>query len=352
MENEKALVLVSGGELMESDVISNAITFAQQGFGGKPITLPKGYDLSRAVKNFCFALPTVTNIETATKESIYQAVHEYITKGYDIGKHQCALIVYKDKDNKGNYTGTGQLTVQPEYFGQIARVKRERPDIKEISEGTVIYAGEKVALSIDSKGNQHIKHEQDFGCWNNEIAGAYAIVTYENGDTHAEIMPMTEIKQAWAQSRNGDKVHKAFPSEMARKTVLNRLCKKLLNKSDDSAIIGDIDERQSFEDEIIDIDDVESYTEPGEPEIEELQETESMSEPKEVTAQQEDAPPQEQGDPESEDYCITIPYSDYKNKDKDKYRDCETGRYDKPTKTIVIYPNRKKTDKKAADQCN
>lgn len=346
MENEKALVAISGGALMESEVISEAIAFAQKGFGGMPVTLPKGYDISRAVKNFCFALPNVTNIEIATKESIFQAAHEYITKGFDIGKKQCALIVYKDKDKNGNYTGTGNLTVQPQYFGVIAQVKRARPDVKRISEGTVIYKDEKIAIAYDEHGRLHVKHEPDFACWGNEIVGAYAVVTYEDGTTDTDLMTIAEIKTAWAQSRNGDKVHKAFPAEMARKTVLNRLCKKLLNKSDDSAIIEDIDEGQTIDDyETIDIDAEESYGVPVSPAFTAQEKGYTMPEPKPVEMPPEEETPQPQGDPDSEDYCITVPYREY----KDNYSGCMADNYNPREKTIEVYPNKPK-DKKGGEQ--
>ena len=334
---EKALVTVNGGALTEKEVVSEAIAFAQTGFGGTPVTLPKGYDISRAVKNFCFALPNVKNIEKATKESIYKSVHEYVTRGLDVGKHQCALIVRLDKDENKHYTGTGQLTVQNEYFGNVAQVKRFRADVKDISEGTVIYSGEKVSLYTDEQGHQHIKHEQDFGCWDiGKIAGAYAVVTYVDGKTHAEIMHIDDIKKSWAQSSNGDTVHKAFPAEMCKKTVLNRLCKKLLNKSDDSAVVEELSEQESAYEKmpVIDIGSVEDYAEPSPQES-------IMPEPQVVALPNAETPPEPQGNPDDEDYCITVPYAKY----KDEYAGCATGNYVKSTKTIEVYPNRKKGGK-------
>lgn len=332
MVNEKALVTVSEGALMEKEVVSEAISFAQRGFGGMPVTLPKGYDMTRAVKNFCFALPNVQNIEKASKESIMQACHDYITQGLDVGKKQCALIVY------GN-----RLTVQREYFGNVAQAKRVRPDIKDISHGTVVYAGEKIAVQYDEYGRLHIKHESDFGCWGNEIVGAYAVVTYADGSTDAELMTIAEIRKAWAQSRNGDKVHKAFPAEMSRKTVLNRLCKKLINKSDDAELIEDIDERQTADFETVETVDIdaEEYGAAVDP-SETGSFTPEMPEPKEVTAPPEEpATPQPEGDPNDEDYCITVSYKEYKN----QYADCVAGNYNNRTKMIEVYPNRKKAER-------
>ena len=337
MENEKALVTVKGGALMETDVISESVAFAKAGFGGMPITLPKGYDISRSVKNFCFALPNVKNIGNATKESIMQAAHDYITQGLDVAKHQCALIVYGDK-----------LTVQREYFGNVNQAMRLNPNIKEISHGSIVYDGEKLGIRYTERGRLIVNHQPDFGCWSKPIVGAYAVVTYMDGSTDAELMTIAEIKAAWAKSRNGDSVHKEFPAEMCKKTVLNRLCKKLVNKSDDAAIIEDIDERQMVDFETvdaIDIDTEEEYgvaVDPSTPES--LNGT--MPEPKEVTAQPEtfDAPAP-QGNPEEEDYCITVKYSEY----CDSYKGCVTGAYNKSTKMIEVYPNQKKGAKKDKD---
>lgn len=330
MENEKALVAVSGGALMESEVISEALTFAQKGFGGMPITLPKGYDVSRAVKNLCFALPNVVNIAKATKNSIMQAVHDYITQGLDVGKKQCALIVYGDK-----------LTVQREYFGNVKIAKSLNPEVAEISHGTVIYAGEKLAVSYDQFGRTHINHEPDFSCWNaDKIVGAYAVVTYTDGTTDAELMTIHEIKAAWAKSRNGDAVHKQFPVEMCKKTVLNRLCKKVINNTDDAALIDDIDERQrpdNYDETPVDIEQVQEYAEPEEILVE-------MPTPKPVEAPPIEEEVQAQGNPDDEDYCITISYKEYLDTYKEKK--CATGGYNKTTKKIEVYPNRKKGEKK------
>lgn len=323
MEKEKALVTVSGGALTEKEVVSEAIAFAQTGFGGMPVTLPKGYDISRAVKNFCFALPNVKNIEKATKESIMQAAHDYITQGLDVAKHQCGLIVYGDR-----------LTVQREYFGAVNQAMRLNPDVKEISHGAVIREGEDVAIDYTENGRLIITHKPDFKCWTKSIVGAYAVVTYRDGSTDAELMTIDEIKAAWAKSKNGNEVHKQFPAEMCKKTVLNRLCKKLINKSDDAAIIDDIDARQSLDFEPVDISAVEEYAEP------EFEQTPANIEPQAASEMPEDDTG-ESIDSESEDYCITVPYAKY----KDEYSDCVVGNYNKWDKTIEVYPNRKKETK-------
>lgn len=58
-------------------------------------------------------------------------------------------------------------------------------------------------------------------------------------------MTFEEIEEAWKQSQsvyNGefkkDGTHRRFPQEMAKKTVINRACKKLLNSSDDASLLS------------------------------------------------------------------------------------------------------------------
>ena len=64
-------------------------------------------------------------------------------------------------------------------------------------------------------------------------------------------MTMPELKQAWKQSRmktkpvdedgniNPNSTHGKFTQEMAKKTVINRLCKMTINSSDDSNLVID-----------------------------------------------------------------------------------------------------------------
>src|SRR5690625_6173274 len=66
-------------------------------------------------------------------------------------------------------------------------------------------------------------------------------------------MTMDEIRQAWAQSpmwgKNQEKeregsTHDKFRQEMAKKTVINRTCKKFINSSDDGSLVFESIRRQ------------------------------------------------------------------------------------------------------------
>jgi recombinational DNA repair protein RecT len=317
MDNEKALVRVAGGTVSEGEVTGSAIDFAQRGFGGLPVTLPKGYDLGKSVKNFCFALPNVKNIEKATRESIFQAAHEYVTQGLDVAKDQCVLIVYGDA-----------LTVQKEYFGNKALALRLRPDVAEISNGTIIYEGDEVGITYDQKGCMHVTHKTSFANLSAPIAAAYVVITYKTGEFDTELMTISEIKAAWSMSKNGDSVHKKFPAEMARKTVISRACKKLINSSDDSGILDGV---EPVEYGRIDVGGVIAADD--------------------ETPQPVKAPPEAKPEPKpvkqdlSAELSIRVSYKDYVG----SYKDRKAGDYNAADKTITVYPNLNKDGTRRAD---
>ncbi len=67
----------------------------------------------------------------------------------------------------------------------------------------------------------------------------------DESKNYTEIMSFEEIEEAWKQSQmvydgkfKEDGTHRRFPQEMAKKTVINRACKKLLNSSDDSSLLS------------------------------------------------------------------------------------------------------------------
>src|SRR5699024_4303409 len=50
-------------------------------------------------------------------------------------------------------------------------------------------------------------------------------------------MTRKEIDASWGQSKTGRAVHKKFPQEMAKRTVINRAAKAFINTSDDSDLL-------------------------------------------------------------------------------------------------------------------
>ena len=82
-----------------------------------------------------------------------------------------------------------------------------------------------------------VKHSQKLeNIDNSKIKGAYALVTLADGTTQVTIMSMQQIRAAWGQgvTKGNSPAHKNFAEEMAKKTVIGRACKAIINSSDDA----------------------------------------------------------------------------------------------------------------------
>lgn len=75
---------------------------------------------------------------------------------------------------------------------------------------------------------------------NEKILGAYAVVLMEDGAKHLEVMNIKQIKQAWSQGfgykENGNGTHQKFTDQMAKKTVINRALKQIINTHGDAFV--------------------------------------------------------------------------------------------------------------------
>ena len=102
----------------------------------------------------------------------------------------------------------------------------------------IIYQGDKFKYHIEDGNKVLDSHEQDFMNIDNEkILGAYAVVLMEDGTKHLEVMNIKQIKQSWSQGfgykENGNGTHQKFTDQMAKKTVVNRALKQIINTHGD-----------------------------------------------------------------------------------------------------------------------
>src|SRR5699024_882695 len=180
-------------------------------------------------------------LEVCTRDSVANALLDMVVQGLNPQKKQGYFIVYGS-----------QLTFQRSYFGTMAVTKRVT-GAKEIN-ANVIYDGDDVDYEMVNGKITNLKHKQKFGNIDKEnIIGAYATIVIDSNTVYHELMTMEELRQAWSQSQmwgKGNKkekegsTHDKFRQEMAKKTVINRACKKFLNSSDDSSLVIDHFNRQ------------------------------------------------------------------------------------------------------------
>jgi len=226
--------------LVKKDVVDVVATKVREFQERGEIHFPANYSPENAMKSAWLILQNTYDrnkkpaLEVCTKDSVANALLDMVVQGLNPAKKQGYFIVY------GN-----QLVFQRSYFGTMAVTKRVT-GAKEIN-ANVIYEGDEVDYEIINGRITNLSHKQKFGNINKDkIIGAYATIVLPDGDVYYELMTIDEIRKAWSKSQMWGKeqtvekkgsTHDEFRQEMAKKTVINRACKKFMNSSDDSSLI-------------------------------------------------------------------------------------------------------------------
>lgn len=237
--------------LMKKDVVDLVTDKVRQFTSAGELHFPANYSVENAMKSAWLILQEtvaktpdkkeVPALTYCTRDSIANALLNMAVMGLNPAKKQCYFIAY------GN-----QLQCQKSYFGNIYLAKLADPEIEDIV-GTVVYEGDDFEYYI-YRGKTFIrKHVQSLGNIDKKkIVAAYATVLRKDGNEEKEyssIMTMDQIKQAWKQSKmypiddkgniKAGSTHDKFTADMAEKTVINGLCKKIINTSTDSYLVLD-----------------------------------------------------------------------------------------------------------------
>jgi recombination protein RecT len=228
---------VSVKEEVLDKVLTIIRTYQQRG----ELQLPANYSVENAMKSAWLILQGTKDrngkpvLEACTRPSIANTLTSMAIQGLNPDKKQCYFIAY----------GT-QLTLMRSYFGDIAVAKRVDPTIVDIY-AEVVYQGDEFEYTKYRGQNYVSSHKSKLqNVDKTKIIAAYAIVMYDNDRDPATIMTMDEIKVAWAQSQlnpvnadgniKADTTHGRHTAEMAKKTVLHRACKAIINSSNDNTL--------------------------------------------------------------------------------------------------------------------
>jgi recombination protein RecT len=194
------------------------------------LSFPKDYNLSNALMGAYLVLKETKDknnkpvLESCTSTSIANSLMNMATLGLSVQKKQGYFVSY-----------AGQCQFQRSYFGNITIARRY--GMKDVH-AEIIYPGDKFKYHIEDGNKVLDSHEQEFmNIDNDKILGAYAVVLMEDGTKHLEVMNMKQIKQAWLQGygykENGNGTHQKFTDQMAKKTVINRALKQIINTHGD-----------------------------------------------------------------------------------------------------------------------
>ena len=205
------------------------------------LVLPKDYSAENALKSAMLALPAIVDsqkvpvLQSCSKESIQNALLSMCMQGLNPDKKQCYFIAYGSK-----------LTLQRSHFGDIQVAMQVDKTIEEIYPA-VVFEGDEFSYEIKRGKVVSISHKQSIANKDKNIVAAYCTVIRKDGSETSTIMTINQIMKAWSQSQQKpiladgtikpDSTHGKFPEEMAKKTVIHKACKEIINNSNDSNLM-------------------------------------------------------------------------------------------------------------------
>lgn len=218
--------------------------------------LKPGYDARKALNCACDKMSNRADTPACSDESIALALKDMFLQGLDPAANQCYLIPQYNKVH-----GAMEMVLKRSYFGTMAAVKELCPEITEINSACV-WGDEKFSYSYKHGKFVSLLHELDpdkpFDSHEdiNTLKYVYVEIYGENERLIAsEMMTAAQVRTAWLQSSNtsydkatgtksfkADSTHMKFTSEMAKRTVINRACKNILN----TMTVGE-DKREMYE---------------------------------------------------------------------------------------------------------
>lgn len=198
---------------------------------------PEAYSPQNALQGAWLILQDVRDkngkpaLEVCTKASVCNALLETVQKGLSPAKKQIYYIPHGR-----------QLTAMVSYFGNVAQALRHGMTGLPFAE--VVYKDDVFEYTLDPERMEKVvlKHEQKLANIDDgKIVAAYAIARMEDGSKRTDIMTLAEIKKSWARGamKGQGQLHKDHTAEACRRTVINRLCKMIINASDDDDLMLD-----------------------------------------------------------------------------------------------------------------
>lgn len=217
---------------IQKNVVDNAEARVQELLAAGNLNLPESYSVGNAMRTASLILQETVNakkepvLQACTQTSIANALLSMAIQGLNPAKNQVYFIAYGDK-----------LVAQRSYFGDIALAKRFC-GVKSVH-AQVVYAGDKFETEIDYRGVEHVSKHVRSDEGREDIVAVYAVVLFEDEDREFETTVMTwpEVLKSWSMAPTAtNPARSKFPGEMAKRTVIRRALKGLLNSSDDEAL--------------------------------------------------------------------------------------------------------------------
>lgn len=202
--------------------------------------LPPSLPSDRFVRTVQTAITLNPDLAEADKNSVLTSCMKAAADGLVLDGREAALTIYNVKQKDGSWKKVAQYI--PMVAGIIKRV-RNSGEVARLN-AFVVYKNDTFHVSYGL--DMTLRHEPNFTDPGDPI-GAYAVCLFKDGQTDFEFMSFKQIEGIRERSKSKDKGPWVTDwSEMARKTVIRRLAKRLPVDSDIARVVERIDEDYDF----------------------------------------------------------------------------------------------------------
>ena len=188
--------------------------------------LPSNIPYDRFIGVIKTACITNTSLLLANKQSLFISALKCAKDGLLPDGRESAFVMFK-----------GNVSYMPMIAGIIKKL-HNAGDITSLSSAVVYEADE---FDYELGDNEFIRHKPTLGKVKGDKKCVYAIAKTKYG-IYREVMSISDIEYIRTKSQQPNGIWSSFWEEMAKKTVIRRLSKKLQLSSDSAAVIRSVDE--------------------------------------------------------------------------------------------------------------
>ena len=222
MAETKAVVTI---DKIATSIAAGCTDWITKAVSNHEIKVPEGYNVGSEIALAMMKIAQTNDrngkpaLTVCSKDSVYTALRQMAMSGLSMAQNQCYPIVY---DN--------QLQIQRSYFGTLALIHRMLPEYN--VSASVVYDGDSYDYGFDDITNCYRMKvtEAKLGNRRNSIIAVFGTISRKDTKevVFSEVMTWEEVLVSWSHAKT-DKVQKEFPDQMAKRTLLNRMCKLFVN---------------------------------------------------------------------------------------------------------------------------
>jgi recombination protein RecT len=198
--------------------------------------LPSQIPVDRFVRTIVTAVQMQPELLEADRRTLFSACMKAAQDGLLLDGREAGLSIYNDRKNGGK-----TIAYLPMVGGILKKI-RQSGEISSIR-AHVVYQGDEFDFELGD--NERIHHKPNLTNQGDPVA-VYAIAKFKDGDIQREVMSVAQVEKIRAKATGiGKNCWAAEWGEMAKKTVIRRLAKRLPSSNDLDQVLAS--ENASYE---------------------------------------------------------------------------------------------------------